>query len=779
MLPLRYTYYLLCLLSCTSYAATNQIKANKNTITPSLCYVPQQTFVPVNKSLVDSDSISITSNSSVIEKNEIAKFIGDVTLSSQDQHIMAESLEFNRTTSSFIASGNIEYQNAGINVFADKLTSTEIDVDNKDKKNNTTELVNSSYQFTENAGHGAADSIKVNQNGTLTLSNSSFTTCYEEVPAWQIVASKIKISSDENTGEAYNARLHILNVPVLYIPYFNFPISDKRKSGFLYPTFSSSSDLGAEIATPFYWNIAENYDATITPRYLSKRGLQIQTEFRYLSGTQQGEFNIEYLNNDRDSSIDDARYLARLEHSGTFAENYRIYIDATTVSDDNYLNDIGSEHYNSNDAYLYQVGELSYYNNGWSIVGKLQDFEIVGNNEESYKTLPQIEINKTAQLGYLNSLFTFNSEISAFTIDNSEAPEAERYHVEAGLLFPVSKPGWFINSEVKLLSTYYQQRNIAQDSQLESSVSRTLPKVRIHGGINLERKLSFGGFTQTLEPQLQYLYIPERDQSAIGIYDSAPLQDDFDGLFRDIRFTGLDRVAAADQYSWGITSRILTSSNHEVFRFSLGRIVFLGDESEFLNSDDLGVTLLNNSPTQQFSTSGKSSLAAETFFQINNQWQFNGDIQYNTEIDKTDKSQLSLDYQRSEFVNIQLNHRYIRDVSGFSIEQLSLLTNIKINQDWQFVGRITQDLQQDRSIETFTGFQYESCCWAVRFAYHRNIDSFIDDNDDTDNNFGEFDSSFMIQFVIKGLNGPNSSLKAQDTLDDSIFGYKRPYFLNN
>ena len=191
---------------------------------------------------------------------------------------------------------------------------------------------------------------------------------------------------------------------------------------------------------------------------------------------------------------------------------------------------------------------------------------------------------------------------------------------------------------------------------------------------------------------------------------------------------------------------------------SLGRIVFLDDDTDFLGSDTFGSTLLNNSPTQQFSTAGKSSLAAETFFQINNQWQFSGDIQYNTEVDETEKSQVSLDYQKSEFVNIQLNHRYIRDVSGFSIEQLSLLTNVKINQDWQFVGRLTQDLEQDRSIETFAGFQYESCCWAVRFAYHRNIDSFIDTNDVTDNNFGEFDSSFMIQFVIKGLNGRNLSL---------------------
>lgn len=768
---LRLTFYFPYLLLCISFTIFSKDNAEGILTAPSSCYIPEFSPIAKNNSSFDDETLSIISNNSYIEKNQIAKFIGDVTLSSQQQSIVAESLEFNRATSSFIASGNIQYQSEGINVFADELSS------NDNKK--TTQLSNSSYQFNNNPGHGSADKIVVNNNGTLQLKGSSFTTCYEETPAWQIRASEIRISSDDNIGQAYNARLHILNVPVLYIPYFTFPVSEKRKSGFLYPSFSSSSDLGVEIATPFYWNIAENYDATITPRLLSKRGLQIQTEFRYLTGQQQGELNVEYLNNDKDSDSDDARYLLRLEHAGNFSDNFRAHIDATTVSDDSYLTDIGSEHYNSNDTYLTQLGELSYYNNGWSVVGKLQDFEIIGDHDESYQTLPQIEISKVSSLGVLNGEFNVSTELSRFTISDPDLPEAERYHVEAGLMFPISTPAWFVNSEVKLLSTYYQQRNLTEESALESTVTRTLPKVRIHGGVNLDRDIGTNGYTQTLEPQLQYLYIPNRDQSNIGIFDSTPLQNDYNGLFRDKRFSGLDRIAAANQYSWGVTTRILNPSNNEVFRFSLGRIVSLDGSSDFTKTNVFDAQLLGDNSTDRFLTEGKSSLAAETFFQINNQWQVSGDIQYDSETNKTDQSQINFDYQYREFIKVQLNHRYIREVSEVSIEQLSLLTSVKINQDWQFVGRVTQDLQQSRSIESYAGFQYESCCWAARFAYHRHIDSFINDTGINNNNLGEFDSSFMIQFVIKGLNGRNTSLDVDDLLDTSIFGFKRPYFLNN
>ena len=728
---------------------------------PASCPIPFYTPIDTRKPNEKDDAITILSKSSSIIKNQKTSFFGGVTLMNSSQSINSDQLEINRQTETLTAQGNIHFQNAGVNIFASELIASE--------KKQETQLFNSAYQLNGNPGHGSAGNIYVNLDGTLSLTDSSFTTCYGEVPDWQIQASEINISAKDNLGEAYHARVKLFDIPVLYIPYISFPVTNERKTGLLYPVVKSSNKSGLVVELPYYINIAENMDATVTPKLISKRGLQLVTEFRYLSGQQSGQINLEYLTKDNELKLNqDPRYLARFEHVGTFSDRYRAYIDYTTISDDNYLVDIDTEQYNANDAYLYQVGELAYFGDNWQAKMQFQDFEVLGNHKTSYKTLPHIELKSTTALPFLNGQFDIYSEMTSFQSSNRALAEAERYHVEAGALFPISTPAWFLTSEVKLLQTHYQQKRIPVNSPLEKNVSRTLPKVRLHGGINLERDISLfnNNFLQTLEPQLQYLYIQNKDQRNIGLYDTATLQDDYNGLFRDKRFSGLDRIAQANQYSWGITSRIYSTNNDELFRLSLGRIVYLNNDDDIITSDnDINAD--------------KSALATEVFWQFSRKWQFSSDIQYNTDTRTTNKSQSSLDYQYTKNQTIQLNHRYSSDVSGTSLEQVSLLTSYKPAKDWQVVGRITQDLQKKRSLESYLGLQYESCCWAIRLAYHRHINSNIDEQNFINENRDEFDSGFMLEFVIKGLGGGKAKVNTEDMFNASIFGYKRPYFLNN
>ncbi|MGB1198534.1 MAG: LPS-assembly protein LptD [Thalassotalea sp.] len=728
---------------------------------PASCPIPFYTPIDTRKPNEKDDAITILSKSSSIIKNQKTSFFGGVTLMNSSQSINSDQLEINRQTETLTAQGNIHFQNAGVNIFASELIASE--------KKQETQLFNSAYQLNGNPGHGSAGNIYVNLDGTLSLTDSSFTTCYGEVPDWQIQASEINISAKDNLGEAYHARVKLFDIPVLYIPYISFPVTNERKTGLLYPVVKSSNKSGLVVELPYYINIAENMDATVTPKLISKRGLQLVTEFRYLSGQQSGQINLEYLTKDNELKLNqDPRYLARFEHVGTFSDRYRAYIDYTTISDDNYLVDIDTEQYNANDAYLYQVGELAYFGDNWQAKMQFQDFEVLGNHKTSYKTLPHIELKSTTALPFLNGQFDIYSEMTSFQSSNRALAEAERYHVEAGALFPISTPAWFLTSEVKLLQTHYQQKRIPVNSPLEKNVSRTLPKVRLHGGINLERDISLfnNNFLQTLEPQLQYLYIQNKDQRNIGLYDTATLQDDYNGLFRDKRFSGLDRIAQANQYSWGVTSRIYSTNNDELFRLSLGRIVYLNNDDDIITSDnDINAD--------------KSALATEVFWQFSRKWQFSSDIQYNTDTRTTNKSQSSLDYQYTKNQTIQLNHRYSSDVSGTSLEQVSLLTSYKPAKDWQVVGRITQDLQKKRSLESYLGLQYESCCWAIRLAYHRHINSNIDEQNFINENRDEFDSGFMLEFVIKGLGGGKAKVNTEDMFNASIFGYKRPYFLNN
>jgi LPS-assembly protein len=768
-------------LSSPTFAADTKQKITQ----PLTCVIP--TYVPIitNTLPITDDSIRITSQYSSIEKDQVASFSGDVTLVDKSQIITANQLTFDRLLMQFNAQGNIHYQNQSIDIIADEL--------NASKKDESSTMLNTSYQLYDNPGHGSAGELLINTKDGLSLLDSTYTTCVGDKPDWEIKASEIEISADGNTGQAYHAQVRLFDIPILYLPYFSFPVSKQRKSGFLYPKIASSSNSGLEIETPYYWNIAPNFDATITPRYMSKRGTQLKTEIRYLTDLQSGNLNIEYLNKDNEiTANDDARYLARLQHIGTFSDNFRAYVDYTTISDDNYLIDIGSTEYNSNDAYLYQVGELSYFAENWKTTVKIQDFEILGNHDPSYKTLPHFEFS--AQQPFflfseekLQGQFELYSELTRFKAETNQQASANRYHVEASLNFPMSTPAWFFNSEFKLMHTYYQQSDIQEGSNLAEDINRSLPKVRFHGGVNFDRSLSLFGnsYTQTIEPQIQYLYIPEKDQTNIGLYDTTNLQDDYNGLFRDRSYSGLDRIAGANQYTWGVTSRVLDESNLEVFRLSIGRIQYLSSNNNF---DEL----IDNTKTTvdiegEPLTSQQSSVAANLFYRLNHKWQISSDIQYNTIENFTNKSQVALNYQIDKYNLVQLNHRYTRNVSGNSLEQASVLASFAINKDWAFVGRLTEDLKKSRSIESYVGLQYESCCWAIRVAYHRYINSDLsslnEDNLSDDGSFNEnrdeFNSGFVIQFIIKGLNGQQDSIGTQEMFDSSIFGYKRPYYLQN
>ncbi|MCW8832350.1 MAG: LPS assembly protein LptD [Colwellia sp.] len=735
------------------------------------CFLPTYEPIADEALKVTDDSIRITSQYASIEKDQIANFSGDVMLIDKSQTITADNLSFDRLLMRFNAQGNIQYQSQTIDIFASELSA------NKQDQNST--MLDASYQLHGNPGHGSAGKLKLDSSEGLSLMSSTFTTCPGEDPDWLIKASEITISADGSEGRAYHAQVRLFDVPVLYLPYFSFPVSKQRKTGFLYPKIGSSSNSGLEIEVPFYWNIAPELDATITPHYMSKRGTQLKTEFRYLAGQQNGNIDIEYLHKDNEiTSNNDARYLARLQHVGTFSENFRAYVDYTTISDDNYLVDIGSRQYNSNDAYLYQIAELAYFGEQWQTTMKLQDFEVLGDHQASYRTLPHIEISTQQPLGLLvhqdlPGQFELYSELSSFQPDTNTQVSANRYHVEAGLSFPVSTPAWFFNSEFKLMHTYYQQDDIQEGSELTKTVNRTLPKVRFHGGINFDRNMALFGnqYRHTLEPQLQYLYIPEKDQTNIGLYDTTGLQDDYNGLFRDRNYSGLDRVAGANQYTWGVTSRILDQSNLELFRVSLGRIQYIDDNKTF---DEFIDPQALNDATEQ-----KSSVAADLFYRLNHQWQISADIQYNTIDDFTNKGQMALNYQIDKYNSLQLNHRYTRNVSGNSLEQASLLANFAINKNWAFVGRFTEDIKNNRSLESYAGFQYESCCWAVRVAYHRHINSNLSDDGMFNENRDEFNSGFVLEFMFKGLNGKQDAIGTQKMFNTSIFGYKRPYYLQN
>ncbi|TRX54032.1 LPS assembly protein LptD [Thalassomonas sp. M1454] len=730
------------------------------------CQVTPPTFITMDLPEQYSEGdIVIQSSKSEMVKNSTMRLSGGVKLASGEQRIEAQEVTIDKANNEIYTTGATRFQNKEITIDSAKLYANT--------KSKEMTMDDTQYRMNTMSGKGGAQQLKMTEDNVI-LTHSTFTTCIDEVPDWQISASEINLSAEDNEGETWNTVFRVKDIPVFYLPYFNFPLTDERKTGLLYPEISSSSNSGAKIGIPFYWNIAPNMDATFTPYHMSERGDQLNSEFRYLTGEQFGQINFEYL--DKDEKLinnEDSRYLARYQHIGSFADNYRVYVDYSDMSDDNYLVDIGSDQFSSSDAYLWRIGELSYFGKNWHSTVKVQDFKVLGDSNESYETLPQIEFTSYQPLGFYNSKFNFYGEYSRFEIDDDNLPSADRFHFESGISLPYAQPGWFINSDVSVMHTVYQQDNIdfinnsTNLVSLEEDTTRTLPKVRIHTGLNFDRDTSLfvDDMVQTFEPQIQYLYIPYKNQEDIYIYDSASLQDDFDGLFRDRRFSSVDRIAEANQVSIGATSRILNKENTELFRVSLGRIFYLNDTNISFNDEG--------------EREDSSSLAGDLFIQLARRWQLQGDIQYDTSTKETEKSQLSVDYRANNNNLFQVSHRFIRDVSGSDIEQVSALNSYAINRNWQLVGRITQDLKGKRSIESYAGVQYESCCWAVRVAYHRSINTNLDEQDFIEENRDEFDSGIMVQFVLKGLGGNQRPLGVNDMLESGIFGYKRPYFLSN
>ncbi|MFY8274330.1 LPS assembly protein LptD [Pseudoalteromonas sp. SSDWG2] len=686
-----------------------------------------------------------------------AQFTGDVDISSKNMSLSAQSALIDKQQGLLNAKGPLTYQNGTAIITSRGLNASLND-------SNIT-LLGADYKLTQQQGRGGAEQLRVSEEG-LFLNNASFTTCPVDNETWSISADEIILSQQEGWGETWGTTLKIYDTPVMYLPYFTFPINDQRKTGFLAPKFSSSNRFGLETVTPYYINLAPNYDLTLTPRYMSEKGLQLKSEFRYLTSTTQGMLGVEYLGSDDSDPQLGSRHLYHWQQQSYFNDSWRAGVDITNVSDDNYLTDLNSDYATKTDTHLARSAILTHLGERWRTDIQVQDYEVLGDHLESYTALPRIHFTQTTpyKLGWFDAVI--NGEVSHFRNSTRIIDEATRVHLEPKVSFSEERYAWSFLSELSVLHTYYNQEGDLQGTEFEDTVSRTVPKVRLYSQLNFERDTSLfvDDGIQTLEPQVQYLYTPNKDQNNIGLFDTTKLQDDFFGLFRDRRFSGVDRIAAANQITLGATTRVFDKSNQEVFHLSAGQIFYLSDSAK---------------PTSQdFATQNtyNSLFASEAMWHWHRRWYLSGGIQYDIDGSQMIQSHLTLDYKGDDNQLVQLNHRYANDVSGNTIEQVGMFTSVPLNDNWQFVASYHRDIESGRSIEFYSGVQYESCCWAVQITGRRQIET--DLNQSINQEQAVFDSGIGIKFVLKGLGG-SRSYDAQEILKEGIFGYRRPYFLTN
>ena len=384
---------------------------------------------------------------------------------------------------------------------------------------------------------GTAGTIKVEQERRLKLKDVTYTTCAEGQNGWLLRAAKIDINRDTGMATARDARLEFQGVPILYSPWLAYPITNKRTSGFLLPALGRSDSRGLEFQIPYYLNLAPNYDATLTPRYMSQRGLELQSEFRYLGFRHDGEMEAEFLPNDDVNG--ENRYLFGWDHTSQLGAGWRATINARTVSDTRFFEDLGSSVSSTSQTHLEHVLNLEYFDDIWSVLARFQDFETLdealSGTEKPYRRVPEVTALAHVPDGVLGLDWDFTGDLSVF--DRSTGVTGMRLHLSPEVSLPLDYRGLWIEPAVAVEHTAYNINNAGAGAA--DGPSRTTPIYSLDLGTVFERGArGGGGWLQTLEPRMQYVHIPFRFQDDLPVFDT--IEPDFNmvQLFRKNRFIG-------------------------------------------------------------------------------------------------------------------------------------------------------------------------------------------------------------------------------------------------
>ena len=717
-----------------SAAQAQEPLACRNTLSTDLTEALETT----PSELPDTDTIELSAGTfeATFGTRPTAAIEGGVVLRRGDKVAGADAARYDPDQRAMFLDGNVRYEDPGTQILSD---SAEFGYDS-----GRIRFTGAEFSLGSNNGRGSAGQLLINQQGELQLDEVRYTTCPPHSVDWELIAGDIDLDTREGVGTARNIKLRFKNVPILYAPYISFPISDARKSGVLTPEVGSAGRSGSEIRVPWYWNIAPNYDATITPRLLTSRGVQLQTEFRYLTEINDGVITAQYLPND--DLVNDARSLVSVQHRTLFGNGWRNRINFREVSDNQYFEDLGGSLSVTSITHLNRSLSFDWYSDSISIFAQVQDWQTLDDAilpvEEPYQRVPQLVFR-----GYWPGLAGpiaagLQSEVVNF--DREVGVTGWRFNARPAIAVPMRGAGWFLDPEVAMDHTRYDLSDTLPGEDAEPS--RTLPIASLDTGLIFERTMNGNGGgsrIQTIEPRLLYVHIPFREQSGLPVFDTIEPDVNLVQLFRKNRYLGVDRISDTDQVSVGVTSRILdVASGRELVSATVGQTRYLSER---------GVTL----PGAAMNTSESSDYIAEVRFLMYDNWNFDFGHQWGTGDSGTAKSEARVQYRPASNKVLNFAYRFRRD----SLEQGDVSWAWPVSRKWNFVGRYNYSFRDQEVLEQFFGLEYESCCWGLRMVSRRHIST----------RDGTRDSSFGLQLVLKGMSSVGTS--ADKLLERGILGY--------
>ena len=603
-----------------------------------------------------------------------------------------------------------------------------------------------------------------------------YTSCPREDgdrPAWVLKADRVQLDFEANEGVAEGAVLRFMDVPILALPTMSFPIGEGRKSGWLPPTLDFDSKSGMSLAVPYYWNIAPNRDATFTPQLITRRGVALGGEFRYLEPTFSGRVGAELLPDDRVAGR--SRWALDLEHEGRLPWNGRWRADALRVSDDAWWKDFPKETSRSLNPRLLPMRleaehDLAspWWDSGLGYARVLRWQVLQGSDlavVSPYEREPQIGLQFSGdRLGWRYALQT---EANRFVLPDRDGSSAEptgwRAHVLGSLSRPWRQPGFWVVPRLSVNAASYALDQALADGRKRAS--RLIPTFSVEGGLEFEREVDWFGrkLRQTLEPRLLYVNTPFRDQTGLPNFDSAGKDFNFDSMFSDNAFSGIDRVSDSHQVTAGVISRLLDDSGAEAMRVGVAQRYLLRTQQ---------ITPEGTPLSQRFSDLYLLGAAG-----LGHGISVDGALQYSTDIQRPVRTIASARWSPGEFRTLGATYRLTRG----STEQLELAWQWPVWKSspaaaaaaagtghrssntcggtWYTVGRVNYSLRDSRITDSILGLEYDAGCWILRVVAER-----------LSTGRSEATTHLLLQLELVGLSRLGSNpLKV---LKDNIPGYR-------
>ena len=707
----------------------------------------------------DGSSV-ITADNGYYNPNGDSILSGDVVIDQQGRMIRADEVTIDQTQTFAKAKGNVQMAQGGLIAQSDQI--------NYNLKDETGELNNSFYIAEATHAHGHANKISRTSPNVVVLEDATYTTCPpDETPTWKLQAKSIELNQDTGRGVTRNTKLYIKDTSVLAVPYFNFPIDDRRTTGILNPNFGFSNDGGFELSVPVYLNLAPNYDATVTPRLITDRGLLAQGEFRYLTQNfGDGSIWGSYLPSDRKYDDQDRKDL-HLLHNWQIDKQWSTNLEYNYVSDKDFFSDLDNSPSTRTELNQRRAWELNYSHGipGLSAQFKVEDFQTLDKTipdvDKPYARLPQLLINYVG--GNPQGLeFEINSDSAYFKknindFENQAQPNGTRLYNQFATRYNFRNPWAFAIPEVSVrsLNTFYDQEtrdntNFSSDSKNKSVV---VPQFTLDTGLTFEKE---GKFLQTITPRAFYAYAPYENQSGYPNFDTTTASISYDQLFNPYRFYGHDRLDDNNFLSLGVSYSLFDTVGLERLRAGIGQSYYFDDRRVNLNKTDEIDTARNTGPVISLS----SQLSQNFTIGANSAWMSNGD---NAQRD----FQLYYTGEKGNLYNVGYFYRDNLPDRQEAYDQAVASFIQPVKDNWRIMGHVQYDLDNQVAREYLLGVNYESCCWGVS-VYGR---SYYNDLDNVNDPGVKPKRAVMAEFTLKGLGGLNNKLSS--LLENRILGFDK------